>query len=172
MRFRRERGFGYLVLIFALVAMGFLLAGLGQIWHLNTQREKETQLLDIGHQFSVALESYRRMTAAGQPDTPANLSDLLEDKRFPFPVRHLRKLYRDPMTGQADWQVQTVQEQIVSISSRSERVALRQVKSLPDFVRIGSNHLDEARYCDWVFIRKDRGRPALNPPLQRNPLEK
>jgi len=31
------------------------------------------------------------------------LEELLEDPRFPNTVRHLRKPFADPMTGQAEW---------------------------------------------------------------------
>jgi type II secretory pathway pseudopilin PulG len=150
---QRQRGFGYLILIFALAIMSVTLAGFGQSWRLSGQREKETELLSIGHQFSAALESYRRVTPPGQPDAPASLDELLEDKRFPFTVRHLRRLYRDPMTGQSDWQVDILEGRIVSISSRSERDALRQSKTLPSFISITSK-ADMIRYQDWLFIKQ------------------
>lgn len=153
MLYRNERGFSLLILIFALAVMGFLLAGFGQVWRLQAQREKEVELLEIGRQFSAALESYRKATPSGYPDTPSSLSDLVEDKRFPYPVHHLRKLFRDPFTGLAEWKTRTMQNRIVGVSSYSERSGLRSTETLPPFVGIDNEHSQENRYCDWIFIR-------------------
>ncbi|GAB2883008.1 type II secretion system protein [Uliginosibacterium flavum] len=158
---QRQRGFGYLILIFALAVMGLVLAGFGQSWKISSQREKETELLAIGQQFSAAMTSYQRVTPAGQPNTPASLDELLEDKRFPFTVRHLRRLYRDPMTGQPNWQVDVLDGRIVSISSRSEREALRQPKALPRFVSIASK-AEVIRYRDWLFVKQATPPTASN----------
>lgn len=148
----RTRGFTYLVLIFLIVVMGLLLSGYGQSWKLSAQREKETELLFIGGQFSSALQSYNRVTPQGQASAPANLDELVEDKRFPYPVRHLRKVFRDPMTGKTDWKLNIQDGRIVAISSRSERDVLRDTKTLPKFVSI-SSAVEEPRYCDWLFTK-------------------
>jgi type II secretory pathway pseudopilin PulG len=149
---RPADGFTYLVLIFVIAVMGLLLSGYGQSWKLSARREKETELLFVGSQLSAALESYRRVTQQGQPDAPANLDELVEDKRFPYPVRHLRKVFRDPMTGKTDWKLNIQNGRIVAISSRSEKEALRDTKTLPKFVSISSD-VEEPRYCDWLFTK-------------------
>src|SRR4028118_2405772 len=61
----------------------------------------EEELLEIGAQFQQALRSYAAATPPGQKPQPASLQDLLKDPRFPNPRRHLRKIFVDPLTGQA-----------------------------------------------------------------------
>jgi type II secretory pathway pseudopilin PulG len=146
-----RRGFALLILVFAIAAMGLLLAGIGQSWQLNARREKETQLLFVGKQFSRALESYQKATPVGQASAPASLDDLVEDKRFPYQVRHLRQLYRDPMTGKADWQVMTRDGRIVAVYSNSDATPLRQPEALPKYVAIPSDAEGE-QYRDWKFV--------------------
>ncbi|PZO12632.1 MAG: hypothetical protein DCF26_18575 [Burkholderiales bacterium] len=51
----RQRGFGYLMVLFAIAAMGITLAGAGEVWRTAALREKEAQLLFVGHQFRLAL---------------------------------------------------------------------------------------------------------------------
>lgn len=147
-----NRGFTYLALLFALAAIGLLLAGIGQSWRLTSQREKEAELITVGHEFSNALASYRRMSPVGLPNQPQSLEELVEDKRFPMPIHHLRRLYRDPFTGQADW-IPVLQEgRIVAIHSRSERQALRQRK-LPKWISIEGTGLQAPPlYRHWIFV--------------------
>ena len=59
-----------------------------------------TQLIRAyGNAYQAAIASYYKKDQR----YPASLEALLEDKRYPMPVRHLRKLYADPMTGEPDW---------------------------------------------------------------------
>ena len=52
---------------------------------------------------------------------PQSLEQLLVDKRYPMPVRHLRRLYVDPMTGAADWAVvEAPGGGVMGVYSRSE----------------------------------------------------
>ena len=94
-----QRGFTYIGLLMAVVIMGLVLTLVGRVWSTTEQRERETQLLWVGHAYRLAIASY---FASGHR-FPARLEDLLQDDRTPVPKRHLRRLYADPMTGKADW---------------------------------------------------------------------
>ena len=142
----RQRGVGYLLLLFALAAMGLLLAGAGQVWHTSAQRERETQLLFIGQQFRLALAAYRDHSPAGMPTAPASLDELLTDRRLPVPRAHLRRLWRDPFTNQADWVLVRQEGRIVALHSRSERAPLRTAFTRRDAAFAG---LDS--HAQWVF---------------------
>ena len=144
----RQRGFGYLLLLFAIAALGVTLAGLGQSWSLSRQRQREAELIGIAREFSQAFASYARSTPNGQPKLPATLDDLLADPRFPFPVRHLRQRYRDPMTGEADWVPVMQQGRILAVHSASGKTALR--KTPPDYITLPAG-LNETRYSDWLI---------------------
>lgn len=143
---RRQRGAGYLVVLFALAAMGLTLAGAGQVWATAAQREREAQLLFVGHQFRLALASYRDATPVGQPDAPLSLQELVEDRRFPVPRRHLRRLWRDPFTNRADWALVKVGERIHGVHSRVDREPLRTAFEPRDAALVGKNS-----YAQWVF---------------------
>jgi len=115
----------------------------------HEQREAEDTLLAIGREYRIALASYATIGGAKGLSQPARLEDLLKDPRFAQPVRHLRRIYVDPMTGQTEWGVvRTLDGQgilgIYSISMRSP-VKLAQFEQI--FV-----HFSEAKsYRDWVF---------------------
>jgi len=150
----RQRGVTYLLMLFAVAALGFGLARFGSLWSIGAQRAREVELLFIGGEFARALASYQ----AAQPDAsavgPATLDDLLLDPRVPFVRRHLRRLYRDPMTGAADWIVERQEGRIVGLHSRSEREALRS-DGLPEWVNVGATLAGGARYRDWLFRPTD-----------------
>ena len=99
----RQSGFSYLVLLFAVAIMGAGMAGTGIVWHTAQQRERETELLFIGNEIRDALASYYARTPGGLRRYPGALEELVKDPRFPTTVRHLRKVYRDPVTGSTDW---------------------------------------------------------------------
>jgi type II secretory pathway pseudopilin PulG len=99
-----QRGFTYLGMLIIVAVMGAGLAAFGTIYSHAAQRDKEAELLFVGEQFRAAIESYHRKSP-GASAYPKKLEDLVEDKRFPMPVRHLRRIYADPMTGGTDWGV-------------------------------------------------------------------
>ncbi len=100
--FLLQRGFTYLGVLVIVALMGFGLAAFGELYSHAAKREKERELLFIGEQFRNAIASYYNKSP-GVKVYPKKLEDLLEDKRFPMPQRHLRRVYGDPMTGKADW---------------------------------------------------------------------
>jgi len=142
----KQRGFGYILVLFAVAALGLLAAGAGQVWHTTAQREKEADLLFIGNQFRQAIRSYYDSTPGETKQYPARLQDLLEDNRFPMPRRHLRKLYRDPMTGSTEWGLVKTGDRIIGVRSLSDSKPFKQVFNQRDEALSGKLH-----YNEWIF---------------------
>ncbi|MEO8628251.1 MAG: type II secretion system protein [Betaproteobacteria bacterium] len=151
------RGYTYLLLLFLVAISGAALAGVAQVWHTYAQREKESELMFVGRQFQLAIESYYR-ASPGSPQFPQSLDDLLKDQRFPGVRRHLRKIFVDPMTGKAEWGIQRQEGiGIFGVHSLSEGVPIKQTNFEAKFAQ-----LDGAKtYRNWIF--------AFNPLMQDQP---
>ena len=156
----RQAGATYLLTLFAVAALGLGLAAFGAVWSTAAQREREAELLFIGGEFARALASYRASSPAGTAAYPPRLEDLLLDPRQPFVRRHLRQLYRDPMTGEADWLVDRRDGQIVAVRSRSTRPVLRR-SDLPPWVAVTAQG-EATRHTDWQMRPADVG--LVTPP--------
>ncbi len=154
---RRQRGFNYPLLLAAMVIVGVVLAGLGEVWHVAALREKEAQLLFVGNEFSQAIGRYYESTPSGPKQYPQNLDDLLLDRRFPRPVRHLRKVYVDPFRGTPDWGLVLEQGRIIGVYSEAEGVPMRKLgvttAGVPGMVVGGNAATGEAlSYSSWRFV--------------------
>jgi type II secretory pathway pseudopilin PulG len=143
-----ERGFTYigLLIMVTMIAAGAtasLSAGSAIQW-----REKEATLIAIGLEYRHALKSYSNSTPVGQPNAPREVSELLRDHRHPGMVRHLRRIYPDPLTNQNNWGLLRDQAGlIIGIHSMSTAAPLRQNKlpaGLESFERAST-------YAEWVF---------------------
>lgn len=158
-----QRGLTYLLLLFALALGSAGLAALGERWELAAQREREAELLFRGGQFSQALAGFRDTPVAGRAKAPRSLEDLISDERVWPPLHHLRQLYADPFTGQADWELlRDPQGQIVALASRSRRPALRRQGVA---LRQGSDPA-APKVGDWLFAAEppSAATPALKKP--------
>jgi type II secretory pathway pseudopilin PulG len=142
----RQRGFGYLMALFALAAVGLALAATGEVWHTAARRSQEAELLFVGGQFRQAIASYYRAGPAGARVYPLTLEELIEDRRFPVPRRHLRRIYRDPVTGQAQWGLVRASGRLVGVHSLSKAQPLRTAFGLRE-----AAFADAAGYDQWVF---------------------
>lgn len=155
----RHAGFTLIGLLFLIAGMGVAMAALGTVWHTFVQRENEAELLFIGDQFGKALASYQRATPGTAKSYPANLEDLLRDPRFPNTVRHLRRLYRDPMTGGTEWGLERdTAKGIVGVYSLSDKVPRKR-----HGFALGQEAFAQAKtYRDWVFkpAKSDAGGDA------------
>ena len=110
------------------------------------QRLKEAQLLFVGDQFYLAIKSYYNERKT-YPDT---LDDLISDSRF-INKHHLRKLYKDPITGEAEWTLQLSDKQkIIGVASRSNAPPIKRA----GFKEVYKNFNNASRYSDWKFIYK------------------
>jgi type II secretory pathway pseudopilin PulG len=139
-------GFTYIGLLIAVVILGISLSAVGTVWRTQAQREREQELLFIGREFRTAIAAYYR---AGAHQFPQDISDLLEDKRWPEPRHFLRRLYVDPMTGAQDWTVlRTGMLGITGIASSSNAEPLKK-KGFPSDETAFE---DATCYCDWKFV--------------------
>ncbi len=145
------RGFTYLGLLFAIVLFGIVLATAGVVWHTAARREKEAELLFVGEQYQRAIVSYHAISVNGQNQFPRSLDDLLEDHRFPMPVRHLRKRHIDPVTHQAEWGLVRSGEMIMGIYSLAEEEPLKKA----GFGACCANFNAAQHYADWKFVYRE-----------------
>lgn len=111
----------YLGVLFLVVAIAVSLGVVTQNEDTALKREKEQDWLFIGKQYQQAITSYYQQSPSGLKAFPSKIEDLLRDKRFIAPVRHLRKAYTDPMNNQANWVLMLNQEnQIIGVYSASQ----------------------------------------------------
>lgn len=141
-----QGGFTYIGLLFAVAVLGITLATVGVVWSMEIRRDKEAELLWVGQQYRQAIMRYR---AAGGV-FPQDLSDLLTDTRAQVPRHFLRKLYVDPMTGHADWELLTVPggSGIIGIASSSHDKPIK----VDNFSPADDSFKDAECYCDWKFV--------------------
>lgn len=146
--YRGQSGYTYLLVLFVVAGLGLLAAQAGVVWQQTAQREREAELLAVGVEIARALGRYAAETPLGTPARPSALEQLVEDRRWPTPRRHLRRIYRDPITGQAEWGLVREGESIVGVRSLSERVPIRRA-ALP--AELGDTAEQAATYADWIF---------------------
>lgn len=143
-----EGGFTYFGVLAAIALLGAVLGSTVEVWHTVVVREKERQLLFVGQQFRHAIERYYRNTPGPKKHFPPSLEDLLEDPRLPGTQRYLRRIYRDPITGQAEWElVEDADGGILGLHSLSEARPLKSAGFGPaeaQFENVES-------YAEWVF---------------------
>jgi type II secretory pathway pseudopilin PulG len=142
----RQAGFTYIGLLLAVVLLGLTLSAVGTVWRTAAQREREKELLFIGHEFQGAIAAYYE---SGGRQFPQDLTDLLEDKRWSEPRHFLRRMYADPMTGRADWTLIRVESMgITGIASSSAAAPLKKSGFQPE----EESFNDAQTYQDWKFV--------------------
>jgi type II secretory pathway pseudopilin PulG len=91
------------MLLWWVALSGLMLAALGQQWRFERQREKEAEMVARAEEIRTAIAAYHQASSAGPQRWPLRLSDLVEDRRGPKVLRHLRRVWVDPLTGQPVW---------------------------------------------------------------------
>lgn len=146
---RLQSGFTYLGALFAVALMGFGLAQIGVVWHTAQQRDKERELLFVGHQFRKAIAAYYQKTPGVGKRYPRTLEALLQDDRFLVPLRHLRQVYADPLTGKAEWgTVPASDGGIMGVYSLSEDMPVK----TGGFADADKDFEGKSKYAGWKFI--------------------
>ena len=141
---RGDCGAALLVVLFMVVLLGLAASLAGQSLSALMQREREAELLWRGLQYRQAIASYYQ----GKKMYPTKLEDLVRDPRFPGVVRHLRRLYNDPMTGQ-EWElVKDPAQKLIGVRSTSDLTPFQQA-GFPT----GLEDLEgKSSYREWEFV--------------------
>lgn len=139
-------GFTYLAVLFIVAILGGGLALTGEVWHTSVTREKEAELLHLGHQYRAAIQRY--YLSGPQRQYPRSLEDLLKDPRQPTTARHLRKLHPDPITGKEWALVKAPDGGILGVHSTSDAAPLKTANFKPR----DRSFEGAQKYSDWKFL--------------------
>ena len=159
-RWAGRNGYAFLftLLLVALLSVSLLLAG--EVYSTLARRERERALLQVGQEFRLALQRYqvgRGGVAGGQ--YPAQLQDLVLDPRYPGTVRHLRRIYADPITGTTEWGLVLQRGRLVGLHSLSLLPPIKQDGFEPDDVAFKGAR----SYRAWVFTYPVAGAASAPP---------
>lgn len=168
MLMKNQKGFTLAFIVITLLFIGAGMAAVGKIWSTIMQREREEELLFRGDQIRKAIESYYNDSKNCRHPAmyPTSLEDLLKDKRCLTLQRHLRKLYKDPMTIEGEWELipVTPEGEVKGVPSfglqKRGRVGIKGVRSKSEkepfkkrgFPEIYKNFEGKMRYRDWEFV--------------------
>lgn len=144
------RGFTYMGTLVLLIISGIALTEASKYWQTIAKREREMVLLFRGDQIRRAIQSYYKKSPSGRtPSYPQKLKDLLRDPRMPGVTRHLRKLYKDPMTDDGQWRlILDTAGRVKGVFSKSSEVPLKTGNFSLEY-----NEFEKAtKYSDWKFV--------------------
>jgi len=115
-RFTRNNGFTLVGLAVIIAIMGIVLAMVAKVHSTITKRDMEEELLFRGDEIKDAIDAYFKIGNT----YPRNFEELLKDPRGVNPKRHLRKIYKDPITN-GEWElIKDKAERIIGVKSKSE----------------------------------------------------
>jgi type II secretory pathway pseudopilin PulG len=143
---RRQTGFTYIGLLVMIVLIGLMLAATGEVAGTAAQRERERELLFIGHQYRDAIARFYHQNHR----YPQELAELIESATSgPQSAHFLRRLYADPMTGATDWVLlPSLGGGIMGVASASTRAPLKRA----GFDEVDVDFQDAETYAGWTFV--------------------
>jgi type II secretory pathway pseudopilin PulG len=150
-------GFTYIGLLILIAVMGLTMTVVADVWQTTQKRDKEEELLFVGNEIRRAIGAYVIVVAS----YPRSLEDLVKDPGFPGVRRYLRKIYRDPITGRADWGlVKPDGNYITGVYSLSDAEPVKQ----GGFSVADQGFVGKKKYSEWVFVSKGaQGAGATTP---------
>lgn len=145
-----QKGFSYISALIFVAIIGITLTTGSRYWSTIIKREKEQELLFRGDQIRKAIESYYKIAPSGRRDQyPQTLNDLLKDPRFPTTQRHLRKIYKDPITNNGEWGIILApNRRIKGVFSKSKDIPLK----TGNFPSVYKDFEKATTYSDWKFV--------------------
>lgn len=145
---RNLYGFSYLGIMVTLAIAAIAMQGAASLWRQQSQRSNEVLLLEVGEAYRLAIGRYYESTPLAVKLYPANLEELLEDKRFPVPKRHLRKLYADPFAVKQGMRLILKDGRIIGVYSPSTLAPIRH----NGFQDAQADFQAAKQYSDWKFV--------------------
>lgn len=158
-----QLGYALALTLFFAVVLAVLLFTLAQLWEGESRRERERQLLWVGGQFQRALASYLTAPGVLSGEGPKSIDELISDKRFDPPMRHLRRVYADPMTNTTEWGFKRTSDgAIIGIHSMLKMPPLKSDGLWPEPKEFAA----AKSYEDWVFTARFVVRTPVAPQTQ------
>ena len=139
-----------MTLLIMVAVLSMMAYKLSDGWSVRAIRDNEAELLFDGDQIVRAIASYYQ-SGPVRGCYPPNLAALLDDNRSLKKLRHLRKIYLDPMTNSDQWgTVKDINGRITGVFSQSKEAPLKQ----HDFPSSYDAFAGAASYADWKFTYK------------------
>ena len=144
-----QAGFTYVFMMAALATFSIGLAVIGPRWADQAKREREQELVRVGSLYASAIASYYAAAPGSLRPYPPELKDLLEDTRRVGTLRHIRKLYADPLDPSRRWGlVRAPDGGVMGVFSLSEDAPFHTAS-----LDIGSTTLAPVEhYSAWKFV--------------------
>jgi len=144
-----EKGFTYPAALFLVTLISISLMTAQKQWTIIVKRDREKELLFRAEQLIQAIGSYYQSSPGGSKQYPHAFKDLLKDNRVPGLKRHLRKLFKDPMTRNGQWGiVYDGKGNIKGFFSLSQEEPLKKT-GFPKAYKLFEN---KKKYSDWKFV--------------------
>ena len=155
--FQDQSGFLLIFLLGSIVLIGIAVSVAAEKWSMVARRAKEDELLYRGMEIRTAIWRYSS-GVPGATQYPEKLDDLLKDPRSLKTIRYLRRITKDPITGE-DWGlIYAANGRVMGVRSESTEEPIKKDGFPPDF----SDFKDAKKYCKWVF-KFIPGQPAHVP---------
>jgi general secretion pathway protein G len=149
----RSRGYSLVELVVVVALIMILTAMIVPVTRFHWTRMKEMELKEALRNMRTAIDEHKRLSDQGlipvEIDTegyPKELEDLVKGIELVGQVKKVRKFLRkvpiDPMTGEAEWGLRSLQDDFDSTSWGRQNVY--DVYSLSD-----KTALDGTKYKDW-----------------------
>jgi type II secretory pathway pseudopilin PulG len=143
-------GFTLLAVLFMTTVFGISLMGANHYWRTMIKRENEKELLFRGDQLRKGIKSYYQGGVRGRSGFyPPTLEALLKDPRSMTIKRHVRRIYRDPMTKSGEWGIiRDKNGKIKGVFSKSREKPLK----VSEFPREYARFETALIYSEWRFV--------------------
>lgn len=149
---RVDAGYTYPTVLIAIAAIGLSLQAASIPSASQLARDREAELLFRGQAYRDAIASYHEAGGAQSGRYPSRLEDLIEDPREDG-LRHIRRLYGDPMPGGGWRLVMAEGGGIMGVASGAPGTPRQRAffpLDLADFAGAGT-------YAEWRFVFEPGG---------------
>lgn len=149
---RKLDGFTFIGLMIILCVLSIAALATLSVAEFSAHRAAENELIQIGNEFSRAFESYYRQSPGAIGRYPMKLDDLVKDPRYPEVKRHLRRIYRDPLTTEKKWGlIAAPGGGIMGIYSLSKQATIRSKPPENVLHTYPENDVTLEGYSSWRF---------------------
>ena len=144
---QRQRGFSYVIAMFLVAMLSMFALKRLQVTITNERRDKEAQLLSVGLAYRNAIRAYYENAPGGGRTYPPDLESLMDAPGTTL-HRYLRKLYRDPMTGNPMGMIPAPDGGVMGVYSTSQQQPIK-TGNFPDEI---AEFVHAKTYQEWRFV--------------------